>query len=233
METYNYNQFKFNDRNRAISKKNVSDLKKSILEVGFVKQRAILVNKENLIIDGHHRFLALKELKLPIYYEIENELSKREMILLNSSQKSWSLEDFIRFYAKDNILFYKEVLRVNEIYKFTISNCLIICLDSSGTSGTSSKSIRKGENLSIYDKIDELSQLILFFETQISFSSKSHYVRALKNVHSKLNSKQLEKLKDGMSSMREQTSYLNYLITFENIINRKMRNDNKVNLLRK
>ena len=229
METYNYNQFKFNDRNRAISKKNVSDLKKSILEVGFVKQRAILVNKENLIIDGHHRFLALKELKLPIYYEIENELSKREMILLNSSQKSWSLEDFIRFYAKDNILFYKEVLRVNEIYKFTISNCLIICLDSSGTSGTSSKSIRKGENLSIYDKIDELSQLILFFETQISFSSKSHYVRALKNVHSKLNSKQLEKLKDGMSSMREQTSYLNYLITFENIINRKMRNDNKVN----
>lgn len=233
METYNYNQFQFNDRNRAISQKNVSDLKKSILEVGFIKQRAILVNKENLIIDGHHRFLALKELKLPIYYEIENELSKREMILLNSSQKSWSLEDFIRFHAKENILFYKEVLRINETYKFTISNCLVICLDSAGTSGSSSKLIRKGENLSIYDKIDELSQLILFFETQISFSSKSHYVRALKNVYSKLNLKQLEKLKDGMSSMREQTSYLNYLITFENIINRKMRNDNKVNLLNK
>ena len=49
METYNYSQFKFNERNRAISQKNVSDLKKSILEVGFIKQRAILVNKENLI----------------------------------------------------------------------------------------------------------------------------------------------------------------------------------------
>ena len=110
METYNYSQFKFNDKNRSISNKNVTDIKNSITQVGFIKQRAILVNKDNIIIDGHHRFLALKELNMPIIYEVEREISQKEMILLNSCQRTWTLEDFIRLYAKDNILVYSEII---------------------------------------------------------------------------------------------------------------------------
>lgn len=233
MESFNYNAFQFNDKNRIISQKNVDNIKKSILEIGFIKQRPVLINKEKVIIDGHHRFLALKSLGLPITYEIEEDLSQREMILLNSSQKSWMLEDFIRFYAKDNIKFYTEVLSVYNDYNFSITNCLIICTSLSTPTAGMAKLIREGNDFQINERLDELIELILFINSQVGYTVKKDLVYVLKIVLNKLNKKQLEKLKDGFSSMREQTSSTNYLITFENIINKRMGNDNKVNLLNK
>lgn len=233
MESYNYNQFIFNEKNREISPKNVRDIKNSILEVGFIKQRPILINEENLIIDGHHRFLALKELQMPICYEVENKISLKEMILLNSSQRSWTLSDFIYLYAKENIKAYKELVLISENYNLTMSNTIIIVLKNAASGAGTSKGIKNGYDFEIYEKKDELIQLILTAKENIGFSIKKDFVISLRFLLDRANFKQIQKVIDNFSSIREQTSINNYLITFENIINRKMGDANKINLLNK
>lgn len=232
METYNYSQFNFNNKNRDISKQNVSNLKKSILEVGFIRQRAILVNKYYLIIDGHHRFLALQELKMPIYYEVEKEISLKEMIFLNSCQKNWSLSDFIYLHAKQGKSVYQELVFTSEKYNLTMSNSIQIVINNISMGGIT-KSIREGVELEIYKNKSELINLIIVARENVGFTIKKDIVSALRILINKADKKEIEKVVNNFSSIREQTSVNNFLITFENIINRKMGVNNKINLLNK
>lgn len=230
MESYNYNQFIFNEKNRGISPKNVMDIKNSILEIGFIKQRSVIINKDYVIMDGHHRFIALKELQMPIIYEIEEEMNQREMILLNSCQKNWKLEDFIELYAKNNIAVYEEIIKISNEYNFTITNSIIICIEEQTNRP---KLIRQGFPFEIYNKKDKLIDLILFAKEQIGFSVKKDFIYALRTLLEKTNENQINKVKNSFSTIREQVSVTNYLITFENIINKKLGKENRINLLNK
>lgn len=230
METYNYSQFKFNEKNRVISNKNVMDIKNSISEIGFIKQRSVIINKDYVIMDGHHRFIALKELQMPIIYEIEEEMNQREMILLNSCQKNWKLEDFIELYAKDNIPVYQEIINVSKQYNITITNSIIICIKEQKNRP---KLIRSGYSFEIYNQKEKLIDLIIYAKEQLGFTIKKDFIFALRTLLEKSNENQINKVKNSFSSIREQVSVTNYLITFENIINKNLSKENRINLLNK
>lgn len=230
MENPDYNAFTFNLDNRDISEKNVTDIMNSILEIGYMKSRAIVVNKDFLIIDGHHRFLALKRLCMPIHYAIEENASLREMLLLNSCQKTWKLEDYIILSAKKGKRSYMNIVAVKEKYGFTYSNAIIICTNQTGK-GSDAKDVRNGSDLDINRNQKNLIDLLLFSKSQLSFAYKNSFIIALKSILLKVDEDQIEKLKNSLSSIREQTCVINYLVTFENIINRKVRAGNKINLV--
>lgn len=107
-ETSDYDKFKFMLGNRNINLSSVKKIEESISQNGF-KMCPILVNEKFEIVDGQHRFNALKDLGLPIYYVIENGLNIEDCKNLNINAKNWTLDDYVESYAS---LGYEEYIKL-------------------------------------------------------------------------------------------------------------------------
>ncbi len=97
METTNYEIFKTLAGNRDIDLPNVRSLVKSIRENGYIGT-PILVSKNFEVLDGQHRLEALKQLGLPVPYEIR-EMNLTQVQALNNASRKWAIIDYIKSYA--------------------------------------------------------------------------------------------------------------------------------------
>ena len=59
----------------------------------------IIVNEKMQIIDGQHRFLAAKELNLPINYLVVDGYGLEEVQVLNTNTSNWKREDYLKAYC--------------------------------------------------------------------------------------------------------------------------------------
>lgn len=95
--TNDYDIFKHLKGNRILDdRKNY--IISSIKENGWVTN-PIIVNKDMEIINGQHRYAALKALNMPIQYIIAENANIHDCIALNIKQQNWKLVDYIRCYA--------------------------------------------------------------------------------------------------------------------------------------
>jgi len=99
--TNDYDKFNVRADNRIVSEHHVKQLMSSIKNHDKTSLNPIMVNSNYEIIDGQHRFHACKNLDLPIYYIVDNDFQKNQMIALNTSQKNWSLNDYLRYYMQN------------------------------------------------------------------------------------------------------------------------------------
>jgi hypothetical protein len=220
METFNYNRFKIIESNRNITKGLVKKLEQSIKELGFVKSRPILVNKNFEIIDGQHRFTACKNLGLPIHYEVsELDISSDElMIKLNSVQQVWQLKDYCIHFAKKEVPFYVEVLRLHNEYQVGFSNILSICMKNKSGQAANTY-IKKGIDFELdKNRLD----IIKFIKRNsiLNFNQSNHFVKAIKICFEKLNQKQIEKIESKILGVSQQANTSIYLNIFEQILNK-------------
>lgn len=118
----NYNDFKFMGNNRDQYTDQVQRLKRAIEEFGNITQaQPVLVNERMEIVDGQHRFLACKELGLPVFYLVGQGLGINEARSMNILHKSWSVDDFAKSYADGGDQNYARYLRLREDYGFSHS----------------------------------------------------------------------------------------------------------------
>lgn len=102
-----YDLFKLNIRNRALNKKHIAKLVQSMKANGNISSltcREITIENKKYfeIIDGQHRFEALKIIGLPVEFDCWS-LDNKAMIALNENQKNWTLEDYLHFGVEDGI----------------------------------------------------------------------------------------------------------------------------------
>lgn len=81
-KTNDYSIFKSIMGNRTINLKNVNNIINNIKKNGLLPT-VIIVNEKMEVIDGQHRLQALKELNLPVYYQIKEGLSINDCIAYN------------------------------------------------------------------------------------------------------------------------------------------------------
>ena len=121
-KTDNYDEFIFIKGNRDIKKSNVNKLKKKIQKNGYdvgIPITVLEIDEKLVIIDGQHRYIACKELGLPIYftYSTIEDMSVKEIVKkisdLNTNGCNWSTDDFIK----------KEIELGNENYKLLQQLC--------------------------------------------------------------------------------------------------------------
>lgn len=98
--TYDYDKFKYVDGNRDI--KSTAKVKKSIKEHGYYRQ-PILVNEFLEIIEGQHRFLACKELGLPIEYVIQSGLRAKDCAPLNTGRTNWRTKNYVHLHSVSTV----------------------------------------------------------------------------------------------------------------------------------
>lgn len=100
LETMEYSVFKQVSWNRKIKRSLVDKIKKSMVSEGFASYAPILVNDDMVILDGQHRFIAAKELGIPVKYMIVAEDTKQDaLILMNTNKLPWTPDDFAGYYA--------------------------------------------------------------------------------------------------------------------------------------
>lgn len=129
IQTKDYNKFNFFDSNRLINNTHVKKLMLSIKKDGLIEE--ILVNENYDIIDGQHRYMALKELGLPISAKIKFGTSIDSVLPCNLVRKDWKTEDFLHHYARKG---YNDYLELEKIYKeekrLTVTTLLELYTDS-------------------------------------------------------------------------------------------------------
>jgi hypothetical protein len=225
MKTKNYAKFTFSKENREIKIKKISEIKESMKKFGFIPGRPVLITKEGVIIDGQHRFLAAKDLEIDVEFEILEGDYIEKMIQLNCTQSNWTLENYINSYAVQNIDCYRKLLKFQEKYDLSMSSAIAILFGA----GIKSSDIRKGENIKIRTNADAVADFILNCNT-ISYNKDHKFIRAVVSVYDKLTKSQLNKLKSRLIIIPKLSNTNDFIIAFENVINKGKRGDYKVYL---
>ena len=100
-ETTDYEMFRFIEGNREINKTNEKNLKKNFGENGedYI-MNPIIVNEKMEIIDGQHRFKALKELGKPIHYIVVEGIGCDAAQRMNQVSLRWSLLNYVKYHSE-------------------------------------------------------------------------------------------------------------------------------------
>lgn len=117
--TNDYNRFKIFDGNRKLNHAHIKAMEATLSEKPhLIPLNPILVNDKFEIIDGQHRFEAIKKLGLEIHYIVGDNLGLEDIQALNAASKNWTPTDFAKSYRDLGDKNYDIYLEFKRIYKF-------------------------------------------------------------------------------------------------------------------
>lgn len=187
-ETYDYDTFRFEVVNRNIDENQVSRLKKTLKENGsFISP--IVVAKDRTIIDGQHRYHALKELGLPVRFILGEETGdlQQDIIKTNNMRKNWSFTDYLEAYAQMNENYRQALMIVEEFKDIASPSTLVKFIGANGTGDSSvfregSLELMLGTNY-LDTKVDELNALAHYHHS-INYGKRftNKYIQIIKEM---------------------------------------------------
>lgn len=126
LATSDYSKFSIMNANREINRPHVEAIKKSIERNGnFTQFSPVLVNERFEIIDGQHRFTALSELGLPVFYVMTEGTGVKQAREMNKLNKGWGMMDWAKTYAAEGWRSYRNFVMLCEEYP-TISPSVVV-----------------------------------------------------------------------------------------------------------
>lgn len=202
----------------------------------------ILINEKWQIIDGQHRFLAAKELNLPINYIIVEGYGLNEVQILNTNSANWKKEDYLKAYCDLGSKPYLEMKQfMNDYPDFGISVSEQLITNSVGgvnNRGHLDKGRGRVKNfeegrLTIPDikKSYENAEKVMMFKPYYDGYNRSVFVAALIGIFQNENynhAEMISKLSQQPSSLTHCTNVTQYKLLIEEIYNHRRRD--KVNL---
>ena len=162
-ETSDYDIFNFEAVNRKVDELQVGKLMNVLKKNGeFINP--IVVGKDKVIIDGQHRFEALKRMQKPIRFIVGQYTHdiRQDIIDTNNVRKNWKLMDYLEAYSnlKPD---YKEMVNIVQKYKgLAAPGTLAFYLGENG-SGLA-QSVKDGKldlglnNIAFVDKLKRLDE---------------------------------------------------------------------------
>ncbi len=235
-ETKNYNLFKLLDSNREPNQRILNKLEKSIKEIGI--QIPIIVNTENQIVDGQHRFWTLQKLGYVVPYIISKAWKKdNHTIEINNTSSNWTSLDYANFQMRKGNLDVKKALQQSYIWeketnnKFKIINGLELIVSGKSYSGIKIK-LKNGlyiSDLKTANKIFQLLKVMNEYPRKTSaFAAK--FVRATKMFfydHKKINILAIRKMcrENYILSYNNELDTLEYLTDIYNKANKSLKRE--------
>ena len=146
--TTNYDKFKLMEDNRDVDDNHVAELVVSIQKRGQLQP--IIINEKNEIIDGQRRFTSCKILQIPVMYIVSRKATIKDVLLINTSQKSWNRHDYLKAYCHKNhwnCAEYQKILSFLKAYslKFDIALFLLYGQPIQHSAGKGLKDFKMGE----------------------------------------------------------------------------------------
>lgn len=98
-ETTDYDLFQLLPENRPVDPGHVRKLVAQISERNLLRSQPLEVTAGLGLIDGQHRLAAARELGLPVYYKIGDQLSEEDITALNMARKNWQATDYLHMWT--------------------------------------------------------------------------------------------------------------------------------------
>jgi len=176
-----YNAFKYIIHNRDLKESHVLKLMDSIKNKNLLKIQPCIISESNEIIDGQHRIEAAKRLEIPFYYIKSCDINESDIITLNNIKMSWSVIDFINFYASKNHETYKIVLDLINRYPDISLKSVLACVSPTGKNPISDIKSGKIRCLPI-EKINKFMDILSDYKNLTSFWSERDFILAIKKL---------------------------------------------------
>lgn len=126
--TTEYGRFTTLDGNRSISRRHVNGLKRLIQKNGNLTDKfPIKVNGSGDVLDGQHRLQALKELGLPVTYEVIKGADIKTVRAINLGNRNWTWQDMAESHYKLGNEEYGWFLEYISKYQLAFRTALIFC----------------------------------------------------------------------------------------------------------
>lgn len=136
--TVNYDQFRFDPRNRPINQDHLERLYDAIEKKNLLKEHPIIVSSDGIVRDGQHRLKVAEALKTPIYYIVSDDVTVDDVPGMNSLNRSWKSEDYLHAYCQEGR---RDYLMLNDFWRanrdiMTLAPAMSLCNygDKSGLS---------------------------------------------------------------------------------------------------
>ena len=199
VRTMDYDRFRFFNTNRNIVESHVRKLMASISEIGLLEE--ITINEDYYIIDGQHRFEALKRMSEHIVAKIKLGASSDSIIPVNIMRRGWSITDYINFYAERGNQNYQLIKGIIESNDSKLSTGTLLDLYCKGfympnylRKGKYEINIEKGQRLA--EMLTDLEPFIPLYSQTTKFARAfSQVVKTNENFDIKRLQKQLQKRK--------------------------------------
>lgn len=220
-QTSDYARFKILKGNRPHKKSHLKLLKESISNHGDLGA-PILVNDEYEIIDGQHRIKIFEELELPVRYIIKGGFGLKEVHILNSNRKNWTMTEFMNCYVE---IGKKEYIKYKEFYGrhgFPQSTTLIVVLGASA-GGQQMEEFKRGNFIfkSPAEAEDRAEKILMFkdlyagYKRQLFVATMIRLFRHEEYQHAEF----ISKLKYQREKLFDANSVNSYLRLIEEIYN--------------
>jgi len=232
METNNYLKFKFFDFNRKTDNGLIERLKISLMDFGYIKDRPVMITRNYYVLDGQNRIKACESLKIPVIFEIldvdenDTELIKKIILTLNKNQLIWRLKDYIHSFATDE---HPEYLIMEKIYANYSSLGWTNIIRIVGNNKLNGSQIRNGFRFKINPSTYEIINFLSYLKG-LPFYQNSHFVGAIVSMWRNTDDFNRKKIIKYRMQIPQCAKTTDYLIVFENIINKGLREDNRITL---
>jgi len=142
-ETTNYDLFHLLPENRPVDKAHVRKLMAFITERNLLRVQPLEVTADMGLIDGQHRLAAARELGLPVYYKIGEQLREEDITALNMARKNWQATDYLHMWTMKRKPAYVAFTDFRQRHpRISFSNAKILL--SGGTGGSNAEEFRRG-----------------------------------------------------------------------------------------
>jgi hypothetical protein len=176
-----YSKFNLNEFNREPG--HYKKVLESIKANDYTQYQPILVDKHMNIVDGQNRFLACKELGLPIYFIVSKNIHIFAAADINQASKNWSMQDYVQHYSKRGKESYTKMLDLCARYGQRIS---VIAQFGKIVDNAKShtENVKKG-NFTFREDIDveAFFEHLATFQKYYKFSTNERFVKALLKMY--------------------------------------------------
>lgn len=229
-QTQNYALFELHRFNRDI--RGIQPLVNSMKKYGFLPHKSISCIKNGsgklVVTDGHHRLAAAKELEIPVWYTLAENVGisiQEEQV----STRAWDLLDYLTSYVRNGAPAYIAVQQYVEETGIPLGLSISLLAGESAGSGNKAGVFKSGRYaLGDQAHANIIKSIVLHMKAAgINYSSNSFFVQALSKalfVPDFSPVRFMEKVSSHAALFEKQPNVQSYLEMIETIYNRQSRN---------
>ncbi len=183
-------------------------------------------DKNHKIIDGQHRFEVSKKTNNPVYYVICENISLKQIAILNSRGEKWKATDFLNCYIKLGIKDYQDVKDIMSKYQVNIKLAVDLLYDYKHHGGAPTSELFQDGNFktNFYSETVDLLELVKSVFGRYRFCFDRYLVGAVIKLLSvgKCDFERLaQKINQAPMMMDKQGDLKSYLNNIERVYNFK------------
>ncbi|MBO9674445.1 MAG: ParB N-terminal domain-containing protein [Sphingobacteriaceae bacterium] len=179
--TKDYESFRYLLSNREVNKLHVGRLVKSIAKNNLLHLNPVIVNPNMEVIDGQHRIAAAELLGVPVYYQIDNNVSKKDLSDLNSVKKNWSTMDYINYWTIEKAPGFDELSKFLSLYPAMPPSTALMLLSEDGSRDINALKAGYVDTGNMARAL-ELAEIIKKFRNIIDFAYDRNFILSIYKV---------------------------------------------------